>query len=86
MSTASRLCGLFAIQARQEKSNARDVSADWFDLDLGSQILVDVPSNSILEHQIIFNELPFTDVRIVYAATSGTGTVNIKITAKQVGG
>jgi hypothetical protein len=37
------------------------------------------------EHQIILNEMPFTDLRLQYVATSGTGTIDAVYTAKTQG-
>lgn len=54
----------------------------WYDLDFGSAISITGASG---EHQLIFNELPFTEIRINSSAASG-GTVTATITMKQVGG
>ena len=75
--------GTLVVQALQEKENIPVVDADWFDLDLGSTVTID---NTQTDHQIIFNELPFDKIRLKYNQTSGTGTMNAKISAKQVGG
>lgn len=75
--------GELKVQALQEKENQPIAEADWFDLDLGSTITID---NTDTEHQIIFNELPFERIRLQYVSTSGTGVINAKISAKQVGG
>lgn len=75
--------GTVAIQAQQRKKDERIVEANWFDVDLGSTVTID---GTDTEHQILFNELPFTDLRVKYTSTSGTGTINVKISAKQVGG
>lgn len=37
------------------------------------------------EHEIIFKLFPFTDIRIQYTSTSGTGSIDATITAKVVG-
>lgn len=56
---------------------------DWFALDFGSPITI---SGNSGEHLIIFTELPHNEMRLVYEATSGTGTLTATLTAKQVGG
>lgn len=62
---------------------ARNGEADnWYALDFGSAISV---SGNSGEHQIVFNELPFTDIRLQYSFTSGTGSIDAFITAKVVG-
>ena len=81
--TASNPVGEIKVQVLQEKDNTPFSDSDWFDLDLGSTITID---NSESEHQIIFTQLPFDKIRIKYVATSGTGVMNVKISAKQVGG
>ena len=75
--------GEILIQAQQRKSNEELVEADWVDLDLGDTVVID---NTEAEHQIIFKQLPFTDIRVKYVSTSGTGTLNAVITSKQIGG
>ena len=69
--------GELKIEARVGEKNP------WFELDFGAPLEVD-PANDG-EFQIIFNELPFTEIRLVYAPTSGTGTINAILTSKTVG-
>lgn len=75
--------GEVVIQALQEKDNTNVEEADWFDLDFGSTITID---NTQTDHQLILTQLPFDKIRLRYTPTSGSGTLNAKITAKQVGG
>lgn len=77
--------GVVTIEALQEKDNTAESEdeANWFTLEFGSIINID---NTETDHQILFNELPFDKIRLKYTATSGSGTLNAKITAKQVGG
>jgi hypothetical protein len=64
---------------------ARNGEADpWTALDFGGST-ISISGNSG-SHRILLNETPFTDVRVSYTATSGTGTIDAIITAKQVGG
>ena len=87
--TSADAIGELKIQAKQIANPQKpEEASDWFDLDFGNVIAIDmtVPTPDS-EHQILFNELPFTDLRVVYTPTSGTGTIDsIKISAKQVGG
>lgn len=55
----------------------------WFALDMGATISI---SGNTGFHELIFNEIPFTDIRLQYAVTSGVGALNAAITMKQVGG
>lgn len=81
--TSADALGEFKIQARQELESKTDDTEGWFDLEFGNTIPLDATSQS--DHQILFNELPFVELRIVYTATSGSGTLNGKLTAKVVG-
>lgn len=53
----------------------------WRSLDFGTTISV---SGNSGEHDIILNELPFDEIRVVYTSTSGTGTVDAVLTAKVI--
>ena len=54
----------------------------WQALDFGSTISV---SGNTGDHRIVLNELPFTDIRVDYTSSSGTGTIDAIITAKTQG-
>lgn len=69
--------GTFSLEARNGVDEA------WYALDFGATI---EPGGSAGNHRLLLTETPFTDVRLIYAATSGSGTLNAVITAKQVGG
>lgn len=77
----STLEGEIVIEALQRKSN--DVSPDWFELDFGNTILVDATDTN---HQIVFQQMPFTDIRVKFVHSSGSGTIEAKLTGKQIGG
>lgn len=51
-------------------------------LDFGSAINI---SGNTGSHEIIFSEMPFTDLRVVYTSTSGTGNLDAIITSKVLG-
>lgn len=69
--------GTFTVEARNSEKDA------WYTLDFGAAITVSGASG---DHQLIFNDLPFYEIRLQYVATSGAGTVDAILTAKQVGG
>jgi len=69
-----------AIVVVQVRNSAKD---EWYNLDFGSTIEI---SGNSGDHQLIFNEMPFVDMRLYYEAYSGTGTFDAILTAKQVGG
>jgi len=52
-------------------------------LDMGSTINITGASGT---HQLVFNELPFTELRLQYTRTSGTGTMDATFTGKVIGG
>jgi hypothetical protein len=62
---------------------ARNGSKDsWFELDLGSAVTI---SGATGDHQLIFLEFPFTDIRVSTSAAT-TGSLDARITLKQIGG
>lgn len=69
--------GEFSIEARNSATDS------WYSLDFGNPIAVATDSGN---HQLLLNELPFYEIRLNYYATSGTGTVDAVLVAKQVGG
>jgi len=74
--------GTVTVEAVQTKESEPEADYEWFELDFGSTITID---NTGTEHQLIFNQLTFDKIRLKYNRTSGTGTMNAKITAKTVG-
>lgn len=84
--TSADAVGTITIEAKQVNPEKPEEASDWFELDFGNVIAIDMTAPSPdSEHQIIFNELPFTDLRVVYTATSGTGTIDATLSAKTVG-
>lgn len=74
--TGSSPVGTITAQARNGESDA------WYVLDFGAAISV---SGSSGEHQLVFNELPFTDIRLLYTRTSGSGSITARLSAKVQG-
>lgn len=68
--------GAITVEARNGEKDS------WYELDFGSSI--DISGNSG-DHQLVFNELAFTDIRIQYISTGGTGSIDASISAKVVG-
>lgn len=64
------------VQARNGEKDA------WRTLDFGTAISISGASG---EHEIVLNELPFTDVKLVLEHTSGSADVVAEATAKSVG-
>lgn len=69
--------GTVVVQARNGSDDG------WYNLTLGGGAisLVGAPGS----HQILLTYLPFTDIRLIYSRSSGTGTMEARITAKTVG-
>lgn len=53
----------------------------WYTLDFGTMLI----SGNTGDHQLVFNELPFTDIRLQYGFNSGTGTMTARLSAKVTG-
>ena len=68
--------GVITIQAKNGPNDT------FYDLDFGSAI--NITGNSG-EHQIMFNEMPFSELTVTYTKTSGTGTMSGFFTAKVTG-
>lgn len=73
--------GTITVEARNGDGDGQ-TAPTWYELDMGSAISV---SGSSGNHQLVFNELPFTDLRIKYTRSSGTATMTATITMKAVG-
>ena len=75
--------GEVKIEALQRKSKESTDSSEWFELDFGNVILIDATDTN---HQIVFQQTPFTDFRIKFVHSAGSGNLEAKITGKQIGG
>ncbi len=73
--------GTLAVQVRNRREPTGAASA-WTTLDMGASISI---SGNTGSHTLIFNELPFSELRLVYTRASGTGTISAILVAKQVG-
>lgn len=68
--------GVITVEARNGELDS------WYELDLGSAINISGASG---DHQLVFNEIPFTDIRLQYTFTSGTGSIDALISMKTIG-
>jgi len=57
-------------------------NAEWRVLDFGATIDITGGSGA---HELILNEMPFTDLRLAIIVTSGEGTIDAVLTSKSVG-
>lgn len=87
--TTADAVGTFKVQGSddyraEEPMNAVLSSGSWADIPLGGDALSLASANDTLI--ISMNQLPFQAVRIVYTRSSGTGSCDIWISTKQLGG
>ena len=75
--------GQIVIEALQMRDGIAIEDSAWFPLDFGSDIIIDSTNT---DHQLIFTVMPFDRIRLNYIPTSGSGTLNARITAKHIGG
>lgn len=82
--SGSDAVGEIQFDARKQKEGKFNPELDWTQLDFGTTIDITGASGS---HEVIFDSLDFTDLRIRFVSTSGTsGTLSAVLTAKQIGG
>lgn len=80
--TGSSPVGTIDVQVRNIKEPVGPVTS-WISLDMGATINITGASGN---HILRFDELPFSEVRLVYTSVSGTGSLTATVTAKQIGG
>jgi len=67
--------GTFVVQARNGSSDS------WYNLVFGAALTI----TSETDVQILLNECPFTDIRLLWAPSSASGTLTATLTMKSVG-
>lgn len=81
--TGTAPVGEVTVEGRNFQNSANGpIASPWVTLDFDT-ITISGASGS---HQLLFVELPFTEIRLQYARTSGSGSLTAVLTAKQVGG
>lgn len=71
--------GEFTVEARNRRDESDD--APWYQLDFGSDLTV----TDETQVQIVLNSLPFTDFRVNWIPSAGSGTLTARVTAKTEG-
>lgn len=73
--------GSFILEARNGVYKENEVEENWYALDFG------VPLNIIAETevQIMLKEMPFSEIRLKWVPTTGTGVINSYLTMKSYG-
>lgn len=74
--------GAVTVEGRSFRAGAEPVDSGWVTLDFD---VIAISGNSG-GHQLLFNELPFSELRLQYAFSSGSGSLDAVLVAKQVGG
>lgn len=80
--TGTSPVGTLVVQYRNNNPDFATPTDPWMNLAFSAAITI---SGNSGEHQIVFNEMPFTDIRLVYTATSGTGVLTATLSMKSVG-
>ncbi len=75
---SSTLVATVSVQAR----NGDAAKDDWRTLDFGSVITISGTSG---EHDVLIEEMPFTDLQLFIDVTSGSGQVGVSFAAKAQG-
>jgi hypothetical protein len=82
--SGSDAVGTIEFEAKKAKKDVSTPELDWTTLDFGATIDITGASGN---HEIIFDALDFTDLRVKFNSTSGTvGNLSAVLTAKQIGG
>ena len=82
-SGASAPVGVFTVEVSNDYNPVVTNAGTWMSLDFGSSIAISGSSGS---HEISINQLPYSWIREKYTRTSGSGTLNVFLSAKQGGG
>lgn len=73
--------GEFIVEARNNQQENSTSPAPWYELDFGSVLTIAAET----EVQIVMNQLPFTDIRVIWTPSAGAGTMTGRVTAKTLG-
>lgn len=79
--TGSSPVGTVSVEGRLGNDQTA-TNTDWHALDFGSTISISGSSGS---HTLVLEELPWTELRIKYTATSGTGNLTATLLSKDIG-
>lgn len=80
--TGTAPVGVLTVEGRSfQNSTNGPIASSWVTLDFDT---IDITGASG-SHQLLFNELPFSEIRLVYTRTSGTGSLTAILTAKTTG-
>jgi hypothetical protein len=74
--------GTFRVQARnRDLLPAEDILNTWYDVNFGSPLTITAETDV----QIVFNELPFKEIRLIWEPSAGSGTVSAYLLMKAKG-
>lgn len=77
--------GVLEVYGSNDAANAQQGSypTNWSKFEFGAVINVDTTNSDLLIHM---SPIPYSWIALKYVATSGTGTMTVKLTIKVVGG
>jgi len=75
-SNGASLDGLITVEARNGSKDS------WYTIDMGGSISISGVSG---DHELRFNQLPGTEIRLQYVANTGSGDLTATITSKVIG-
>lgn len=73
--------GTFSVQARNADLRPDQAALAWYDLNFGAPLTITAESDV----QIVLNELPFKEMRLVWTPTSASGTMSAYLLMKAKG-
>jgi len=74
--------GSFRVQARNtDILPAADLAPTWYDINFGAPLTVTAETDV----QIVFNELPFKEIRLIWEPSAGAGTISAYLLMKAKG-
>lgn len=74
--------GTITVEVRNGHGEGYGNAGNWYEISFGSTVAIGASDS---EMQLIFTELPFTDLRIRYTPTSGNGTLTARLNMKSQG-
>jgi hypothetical protein len=73
--------GTFTVQAKNADLRPDQASIAWYDLNFGSPLTITAETDV----QIVLNEMPFKEMRLVWTPSSASGTVSAYLLMKAKG-
>jgi hypothetical protein len=78
---ANPASGTFKVQAKNADLRTDQAALAWYDLNFGASLTI----TAEIDVQIVLNELPFKEMRLVWMPSSATGTMSAYLLMKVKG-